>query len=64
MSEREAVWEGLYAFDPRALGPQCGTLTLVLYAEKEPEKGDVVVVDPRIVEQIWQDFAPYRALNP
>ena len=64
LSEREAVSEGLYAFDPRAFGPQCGTLTLILYAEKEPEKGDARVVDPRIVEQVWQDFAPYRALNP
>ena len=64
VSEREAVSEGLYAFDPRAFGSHCGTLTVVLYGEKEPEKGDALVVDPRIVEQIWQDFAPYRALNP
>ncbi len=60
VSEKEAVDEGLYVFDPGALGPQCGTVKLVLYSEKEPAKADTKVVDPRVVTQIWQDFAPYR----
>jgi hypothetical protein len=60
ISEREAVAEGLYVFDPGALGPQCGTVKLVLYSEKEPAKADTRVVDPRVVEQIWKDFEPYR----
>ena len=61
VSEDEAIYEGLYVFDPGALGPQCGTVKLVLFSEKEPEKGDTRVVDPKVVEQIWQDFEPYRA---
>ena len=60
VSEREAVDEGLYVFDSGALGPHCGSVTLVLYSEKEPAKGDTKVVDPRVVQQIWRDFAPYR----
>ncbi|HMF59127.1 MAG TPA: serine protease [Vicinamibacterales bacterium] len=60
VSENEAIYEGLYVFDPGALGPQCGTVKLVLYSEKEPEKADTRVVDPKVIEQIWQDFAPYR----
>ena len=40
VSETDAIYEGLYVFDPGALGPQCGTVKLVLYSEKEPEKGD------------------------
>ena len=40
VSESDAIYEGLYVFDPGALGPQCGTVKLVLYSEKEPEKGD------------------------
>jgi S1-C subfamily serine protease len=63
VSESDAIYEGLYVFDPGALGPRCGTVKLVLYSEKEPEKGDTRVVDPSVVQQIWQDFAPYRALN-
>jgi hypothetical protein len=57
------IYEGLYVFDPAALGPQCGTVKLTLYSEKEPEKGDTKVVEPRVVEQIWQDFEPYRSAN-
>jgi S1-C subfamily serine protease len=60
VSERDAVDEGLYVFDPGALGPHCGPVTLVLYSEKEPAKGDTRLVDPRVVQQIWQDLAPYR----
>jgi hypothetical protein len=31
---------------------------LELYTEKEPEKGDTRVVDPSVLQQISQDFAP------
>ena len=60
VSERATIDEGLYVFDPGALGPHCGTVTLVLHSEAGPEQGDRRVVDPKILEQIWQDFEPYR----
>jgi hypothetical protein len=60
VSESDTIDEGLYVFDPDALGPRCGTVKLVLYSAKEPEKGDTRVVDPKMLQQIWQDFAPYR----
>jgi S1-C subfamily serine protease len=63
LSETDAMKEGLYVFDPGALGPQCTTVKLVLYSDKEPEKGDTRPVDPKVLQQIWQDFAPYRALK-
>ena len=62
VSESDAIDEGLYVFDPGALGPHCGPVKLVLYSEKEPAKGDTRLVDPRVLQQIWQDFAPYREL--
>ena len=62
-AEGDTIDEGLYVFDPGALGPQCGTVKLVLYGEKEPKKGDTRVVDPNVLKQIWQDFAPYRDLK-
>ncbi len=60
ISETEAVYEGLYAFDAAAFSPDCGVVKLELYSEKEPAKADTQVVDPKIVAQLWQDFAPYR----
>jgi hypothetical protein len=59
VSESEAVYEGLYVFAPEALGPSCGSVRLVLYSDKDG-KGDARVVDPGIIQRIWNDFAPYR----
>ena len=56
VSETDAVYEGLYAFDPAALGPACSTVTLVLYSEKEPAKADTRVIDPKMLQQIRRDF--------
>lgn len=64
VSDSEAIHEGLYVFDPGALGPHCGTARLVLYSEKEPEKGDVRVIDPAVLQDIWQQFVPYRERGP
>jgi S1-C subfamily serine protease len=61
VSETEAIYEGLYAFDPGALGPECGTVKLTLFSEKEPQKGDTRVVDPGLLQQVWEDFAAYRS---
>jgi hypothetical protein len=61
VSETDAVREGLYVFDARALGPHCGSVKLTLYSEKDPKKQDARIVDAQLVERIWQDFAPYRA---
>jgi S1-C subfamily serine protease len=62
ISESDAIYEGLYVFDPGALGPHCGPVKLVLYSEKEPQKGDTRLVDPKVLQQVWEDFAPYRDL--
>ena len=40
ISETDAVYEGLYIFDPGALGPHCASVKLVLYAKDPGESGD------------------------
>jgi hypothetical protein len=60
VSEKDVIREGLYVFGPDALGPHCGGVTLSLYSEKAPEKADTIAVDPKVIDQIWQDFAPWR----
>jgi hypothetical protein len=59
-SESDAIDEGLYVFDPGALGPHCGTVKFVMYSEKERSKSDTRVVAPKVLQQIWQDLAPWR----
>ena len=60
VSDTNTVVEGLYVFDPGALGPECASVKLTLYSVKEPDKADTRVVDPKLIQQIWSDFAPYR----
>ena len=47
-------------FDPDALTPDCGSVRLVLYSQKSPDNGETLVVDGKLLQQVWQDFAPYR----
>jgi hypothetical protein len=61
ISETDAMSEGLYVFDAGSFGPTCGTVKLTLFSEKDPAQGDTRTVDPNLIDQIWQDFAVYRA---
>jgi hypothetical protein len=60
LSDTQTIDEGLYVFDPGALAPSCASVKLVLYSAKEPGKPETRAVDAKIVQQIWQDFEPYR----
>ena len=64
VTEKNVVREGLYVFDPDAFGPQCGTVTLTLYSEAQPERADALTPTRAILDKIWNDFAPYRATGP
>jgi hypothetical protein len=57
ISETEAIYEGLYVFEPAALGPQCATVRLTIYSENDADKGDTRVVDSKVLQQITRDFA-------
>jgi S1-C subfamily serine protease len=61
VSDKNVIREGLHVFHPDALGPHCGTVTLSLYSEKTPDKADTIAIDASVIDQIWQDFAPYRS---
>ena len=61
VSDTETVAEGLYVFDPGALSPTCGNVRLSLYTQQDPAKADNRAIEARIIQQIWDDFAPYRA---
>jgi S1-C subfamily serine protease len=63
VSEKNVIREGLYVFDPGAFGPQCATVTLSLYSEAQPERADTLAPTRTIIDKIWNDFAPYRAIG-
>lgn len=61
VSKNESIYEGLYVFDPGAVTPECSSVKLMVYSEKEPEKPITQMVEARVITQIWQDFETYRA---
>ena len=54
------MYEGFYIYDPASIGPQCGTVRMALFSDKAPDKADMRIVDPKLLQQIYEDFAPYR----
>jgi hypothetical protein len=60
INEKNVIREGLFVFDAGAIGPQCGTVTLSFYSETQPERADTITVTRTIIDQLWNDFAPYR----
>jgi len=56
ISETRVIDEGLYVFDPAALGPRCNGVKLTVYSDDAPDKGDARVVDQKVLEQITRDF--------
>jgi hypothetical protein len=60
ISDDRVLREGLYVFSPDAFGPHCRNVTLTLSSEQAPDKRITIPVDAKIIEQIWQDLAPYR----
>ncbi len=63
VTETDAIEEGFYAFDPGAVGPACGTVSIVLSSVKDPAKTETRVVGPAIVRRVWDDFASVRAAD-
>jgi hypothetical protein len=47
---KSSVKEGLYAFDPAQLGPNCAGVKVMLYSQKEPNKADTKNVDPALLK--------------
>ena len=60
VGENSVITEGLYVYRPDAIGAACGTVKVTLFSEKSPQKPDTRTIDPKIVQQIQQDFAAYN----
>ena len=58
LSPATMTTEGLYVFDPSAIGPTCRSVKLVLYSEKSPDKGETLVLDATLLRPAWEDFTP------
>jgi hypothetical protein len=47
---KSSVKEGLYAFDPASLGPNCPSVKVTLFSQKEPNKADTKTIEPSLLK--------------
>jgi S1-C subfamily serine protease len=56
----DASYEGLYTYLPDAISPACHTTFLEIESVTKPGKPVQVELDRKMVQRVWDDFAPYR----
>jgi S1-C subfamily serine protease len=56
----DATFRGFYTYPYDAISPECSSVTLQLFSEKEPDKPVIKVLDAKTVERVAADFKPYR----
>ena len=61
ISETDAVHEGLHVLLPMRSARTAARVTLEVYSEKAPDKRETATIDPKLLKQIWDDMAPFRA---
>ncbi len=59
----DATYVGIYSYPPDAISPSCGKVTLQLFSEKDPDKSESRILDPKSVDRVWNDFRPYLAAH-
>lgn len=52
--------EGLYVFSRDAFAQTCGTISLTVLSDDDAAKPDAATLDPKLIQQIREDFSPYR----
>lgn len=55
-----AMFEGLYVFDPAVLTGDCGRVRLVLFSEKATAKGNELFLDAKLLDRLANDLASIR----
>jgi S1-C subfamily serine protease len=56
----DASYEGFYTYPPDAISPACHQTVLQIESVKKPGKPVEVTFDRKMVQRVWDDFAPYR----
>jgi hypothetical protein len=43
------------------VSPSCGSVSLRIYSDKDPDKAETKILDAKTVQRVWNDFRPYLA---
>lgn len=58
----DAVYAGIYQYGPAAITPACGAMRLAVYSSDGQVRS--TILDPALVQRVWQSFAPWRSTLP
>jgi S1-C subfamily serine protease len=56
----DTTMQGFYWYPPDAISPSCGSVSLQIFSEKDPNTPITQPVETATVERVWSDFEPYR----
>ena len=56
----DATYEGFYMYPADAISPSCGSVSLHLLSEKNPNTATVKNLNEKTIAKVWSDFEPYR----
>jgi len=54
---------GRYIYPPDAIKPGCGPVKLRIVATKKEDEVLEKLIDDKVVQRIWEDYEPYRAIE-
>ena len=56
----DATYEGFYMYPANAISPACGSVSLQLLSEKNPNTATVKNLNEKTIAKVWSDFEAYR----
>jgi len=56
----DTTTQGFYSYPPDAISPSCGSVSLEIFSERDPNTPITQPVETATVQRVWADFEPYR----
>ena len=59
--KQRAAYAGVYTYSAESFAPdKCKQMSLQIVSQQSPATPEIKVVNPKMVQQVWSDFEPYR----
>lgn len=59
--KQRTAYAGVYTYSAESFAPdKCKQMSLQIVSQQSPTTPEIRVVDPKMVQQVWSDFEPYR----
>ncbi len=60
-TKQRTAYAGVYTYAAESFAPdKCKQMSLQIVSQQSPATPEIRVVDPKMVQQVWNDFEPYR----